>query len=532
MSTFNNITINNDINILNTTETVKNHINDITKHRIINDSNILSTELWSASKINSELSLKEVSSNKGVVNGYAGLNANGVIPNIHIPPLAITKPILYNSLSARDADEANVQEGDVAIVIDVDKSYIYSGEFGSGGTYIELITTGAIASINGLFGGSVVIKTSDIPEETNLYYTEARVSANATVVDNTDRIIVLENDTTGTWYESTSDEVCTEIYPEDGIAEITSTSQGTSVSPINGTYRATFNAQFAITKGGTTIARCPSAILNLVLQLEELTYTAHAAAYGAGETLVAGNYYQSGATTQTGILNFDAESDPDAVFVINCGAAHAIAVNSDVVLLNGAQSCNIFWLVIGALSAGTGCDLKGTYVGKAAVGITSGCAVDGRLFTTNGAITSTNNILAIPAVETTAFDLGVSKEFVLFSITGDITNTAPASTIQSGIIAAGTGTVAGYGAPYDGTYTVDPETNPTILVLFGIYNDGVLVSSSSLYKQETILGEYFSMTCACTTVVSASVISARVSIESVKGSVTVSNRGLFVIKLL
>lgn len=497
------------------------HIDNDEKHRLINDLSTSTTELWSSNKITDLLDTKVDLSTKNVAYGYAGLDGNNVIPNIHIPPLALTKPILYDNLTDRDADVANVEMGDVAIVVDVQKSYIYSG---SG--YIELVTTGSISSINGKSGGSVQINTVDIPEVTNLYYTETRVSANTDLVSNTNRITSLES-FVHTWYESESQETCDEVFPS-SINEITSTSQGTSFTPISGTYRCTLNTQFELTKGGTIISRVPAAINNTIDQLNVLTYVAHAAAYGAGEVLTAGNYYIAGATTHTGILEFDAQNDSDALFIIKCGAAHAVEVNASYILSNGAKSSNIIWYVVGALSVGANVTIRGTFIGDAAVGIGTNCILDGRLFTTNGAIT-TGNVMALPVDDTYSIDLGVSSQFVLFSIFGDITNPLPGtnpSIINSGIIACGTGTVLGF-SPYDGTYTVDPETDPTIRVLFGIYNGVTLVPSSLTYKETKLIGKYYSISASCTLVSTGDVISAKVGIDSEKGGVIITNRTLF-----
>jgi hypothetical protein len=516
-----NAKVSGDISFNGVAETVKTHVGLETKHRLINDASNSVTELLSSSKILSEMSLKLDVSNFNQPFGYAALDAAGYLPNTLVPPIALTKPIVYSSIAARDADVANVQAGDVAIVIDVGKTYMYTGN-----AYTEMISTGSIATINGKTGGSVMIYTSDIPEVTNLYYTEARVSANTDLVSNTDRIATLE-----TWYESASSETCTEVVPS-SISEITSVSQGTSFTPSTGTYRVTFNAQFEITSGGSAVSKAPAAIQSLIDQLDLLTYTAHAAAYGAGEVLLAGNYYLAGACTQTGVLEFDAQNDADATFVINTGAAYSVAVGSTYVLSNGAKSSNIIYRVVGALSFGANINIFGTYVGSAAVGVGVNCVLEGRLFTTVGAITTTDT-MGLPPDDTYAFDLGAAAQFVLFDVLGDITNPTPAvnpSVITSGAVACGTGSVLGF-PPYDGAYTVDPETTPTVRIRFGIYNGSVISPSSLTYVENIILGKYYSVSAATTIVSTGDLISAKVSVDSAKGGVIVTNRTLFASKL-
>jgi hypothetical protein len=451
----------------------------------------------------------------------------GVIPNAYLPPVSLTKPTVYTNIASRDADESNLQEGDVSIVIDVQKSYIYFGTYNVDGAYIELVATGTITCINGLCGAVISIDTSNIPEAINLYYTEARVSANADLISNSNRITSLE-----TYYESASSETCDEVFPVDGIVEINSLSQGTSFTPVAGTYRLTFDAQFELTKGGTVISRAPDALISLIDQLEALTYTARVLPdYGNGETLLAGNYHLAGATTHTGVLNFDAKGNEDAVFVISCGAAHTAGVGSSTVLLNDARACNIFYVVVGALSFGTGSTIRGTYAGKAAVSVGVGSSLDGRLFTIAGAVT-TGNVMALPVNETKAFDLGVISQFVLFDTFGDITNPAVAtnpSIINSGLVACGNGTVLGF-PPYDATYTYTALGNPTLRVGFGIYNGGVLVGVVK-YLENTIPSRYYSISLAKTVISTGLPISARISVDSLDGSIIITDRTLFARKI-
>jgi hypothetical protein len=506
----------------NTHAQLDTHVGDLTLHRLINDAGTSTIDLWSANKLTTELNLKETASNKNIANGYAGLDSGGIIPNTLLPPLSITKPTLYSNLIDRDADVGNVQEGDVAIVTDVQKSYIYDG---SG--YIELITTGSISSVNGLSGGSIVLTTADVAEVTNLYYTEARVSANIDLVNSVGSIGALE-----TWYESESNEICTEVVPS-AITEITSTSGGTSFTPSTGTYRVTFNGQFELTQGNSLVSQAPAAINSLKDQLNALTYAGHVALYGNGEILTAGNYYIAGATTQEGVLEFDAEGDPDATFVIKCGAAHAMNIGSSTVLSNLAKASNVLYYVVGALSAGTNVPIVGTFVCDAAIDIAVGCSLNGRLFTTLGAIT-TGNIMALPTDDTFGFNLGVSSQFVLFSINGDISNPSPTTNppiINSGLIACGAGTVLGFGI-FDGTYTLGSTGPPVIVrIVFGIYDGEVLSPSSLTYIENIIESEYYTVSMATTIISTGDPISARIGVDTTAGSAIVTNRTLFARKL-
>ena len=60
------------------------------------------------------------------------------------------------------------------------------------------------------------------------------------------------------------------------------------------------------------------------------------------QTLVAGNY-SGGAITNTGSVTFNAQGDPNAIFIIKASTTFISSPGSTMNLINGAQACNIFW---------------------------------------------------------------------------------------------------------------------------------------------------------------------------------------------
>jgi hypothetical protein len=64
-----------------------------------------------------------------------------------------------------------------------------------------------------------------------------------------------------------------------------------------------------------------------------------------GLTLTSGVYTSPTSFAITGTLTLDAQGDPDAVFIFQAGSTLITAVNSNVMLINGAQACNVFWQV-------------------------------------------------------------------------------------------------------------------------------------------------------------------------------------------
>lgn len=106
-----------------------------------------------------------------------------------------------------------------------------------------------------------------------------------------------------------------------------------------------------------------------------------AAAYElGGTTLTPGTYKIGGAATLASPVTLDAEGDPEGVFIIQVvGALGATATVGNVVLMNDAQSANIFWIVDGAVSMGASTHMEGTILGGSTITFGAGTTMSGRL---------------------------------------------------------------------------------------------------------------------------------------------------------
>lgn len=125
------------------------------------------------------------SSEKAAANGVATLDAGGKLLTSQLPPLAITSTFVVANEVAQLA--LTVQEGDVAVRSDENKSYIaLNATNGSMGDWQVLLTpTDAVLSVNGQTG-VVVLSTTDIAEGSNLYYTQARFDSAFTAKSTSD----------------------------------------------------------------------------------------------------------------------------------------------------------------------------------------------------------------------------------------------------------------------------------------------------------------------------------------------------------
>lgn len=118
-----------------------------------------------------------------------------------------------------------------------------------------------------------------------------------------------------------------------------------------------------------------------------------------GGTTRAPGVYESPAGTFeiTGTLTLDAEGDPDAVFIFKATSTFITASASDVNLVNGAQSVNVFWTVGSSATLGTYSVLRGNVLAVASITVTTGVTVDGRTLARTDAVTLDSATVFRPA---------------------------------------------------------------------------------------------------------------------------------------
>ena len=115
-----------------------------------------------------------------------------------------------------------------------------------------------------------------------------------------------------------------------------------------------------------------------------------------GLTLVAGVYTFSSSAQLTGTLTLDAQGDPNAQFIFQIGSAITTASNSSVKLINGADSCNVYWEVGSSATLGTGTSFKGNLVALTSITLnTAASIISGRALALNGAVTLDTNVITI-----------------------------------------------------------------------------------------------------------------------------------------
>lgn len=105
----------------------------------------------------------------------------------------------------------------------------------------------------------------------------------------------------------------------------------------------------------------------------------------------------SGNFAITGTLTLDAQGDSNAVFVFRTSSTLITAGASNIVLANGAQACNVFWLVGSSATLGASSQLKGSILASVSITLTTGASLEGRALARTGAVTLDGNVVIVPS---------------------------------------------------------------------------------------------------------------------------------------
>jgi hypothetical protein len=164
------------------------------------------------------------------------------------------------------------------------------------------------------------------------------------------------------------------------------------------------------------------------------------------EFIVPGVYEITTAGSVAGTIVLDAQGNPDSIFVLRFGGAISVSANTNMVLINGAKRCNIFWLggagvAAGAVNIGASSIVSGYFfanIGASNSG--AGVFLAGGQFSISGAVNTDTGILydnpecitSTPLQPNPAFGLVKTSSVGGTGIVGDVitytfalTNTGP-----------------------------------------------------------------------------------------------------------
>ena len=187
--------------------------------------------------------------------------------------------------------------------------------------------------------------------------------------------------------------------------------------------------------------------------------------------------------TLSGELRLDALGDIDTVWVFQVSGDFVVDAGSRIILVNGAQSCNVFWQVDGTVDVGAGASIAGTFVSDEDIVLDVGVLLDGRLFTPQGGVElARSTIRQSGCLEASATTTTVDPASTSTSTTVD-----PATTTTT-VAGTGSGTGARSGSG-DGTTGTGGSTDEDGLAITGPVSMLVVLSGiASLAAGHALLG--------------------------------------------
>lgn len=291
-----------------------------------------------------------------------------------------------------------------------------------------------------------------------------------------------------------------------------------TISPPEGNYMVTFNGQFknnplttvttVVTPNTTSIntTNCFPVFTRIVADLDLIATTDanFPATLGslAGQTVFPGKYFIPAALALTQNITLDANGDPDALFIFKAEGAINSSVFTTITLVGGAKACNIFWVALGGIGIGADCIIKGNLIARtAAIAVGFRSTLEGRMFSGGGAIAFGPGTASVP-VGTSTIDLGILKEFIIYTHAGGLGNVISGSDVTGiyyGYILSDAGAATGFETatlqypiiPAGGVVSLSNGTFTTTYVNniventvpgianFSIYSNGALITNST-----------------------------------------------------
>jgi hypothetical protein len=111
------------------------------------------------------------------------------------------------------------------------------------------------------------------------------------------------------------------------------------------------------------------------------------AAISGATTIFPGSYCYASALALSGTLTLDAQGNPDALFIFNVLSSITTDTAFQIMLINGARSCAVYWLVGQSVTMGTATVFVGNVIAGQSITTVTGTSVTGFLVAQTAAIT-------------------------------------------------------------------------------------------------------------------------------------------------
>jgi hypothetical protein len=225
---------------------------------------------------------------------------------------------------------------------------------------------------------------------------------------------------------------------------------------------------FATDAGGPIACRITDALVNTAIANRQTAFTNAngqvdapiilGAAEIGGLTLVPGIYKTGTAVTISTDVTLDAQGDPNGVWIFQIGQGLTTSANTKVILNNGAQPKNIFWVPSGNTQLGATSVFNGNILagpGTATIALLNGAKLNGRALTGKD-VTLINNLVTIPTDSSVLTGPNITS----------LSPTAGATTGATSVIITGSGFTGATSVKFDGievtSKTVNSDTQITV----------------------------------------------------------------------
>lgn len=138
------------------------------------------------------------------------------------------------------------------------------------------------------------------------------------------------------------------------------------------------------------------------------TNTDHMPVFGLNEIITSGVYSIGAAGSIVGNITLDGQGNPNAIFIFKFGGAFNTSALSSVILTNGTNPANVFWIAEGAIAMAAGTSMCGTLIANnGAISMGDQGNLHGRMYSTTGAVS---------VYGSTVTNIGIQTETVIGGI--------------------------------------------------------------------------------------------------------------------
>ena len=150
--------------------------------------------------------------------------------------------------------------------------------------------------------------------------------------------------------------------------------------------------------GAAGMASAQDAVTSARLAAGAQTSTSTVGTASLGNTTLGPGVYDSGSSMLItgGALTLDGGGDPNAVFIFRAVSDLTVEVGGSVAYINGAQPCNVFWVVNSAWLKNSGSTFVGTILALTQITLTNNITVQGRVLARNADVTFIHDTIVRP----------------------------------------------------------------------------------------------------------------------------------------